>query len=78
MLTPALRGRVHGRRRAAATLPPRCAQAGATVELTTDYAFKGDETKFACTCDTLAPSNPLSVPNPHPNPDAPPKVTLDP
>jgi len=31
-------------------------KAGATVELTTDYAFKGDETKFACTYDKLATS----------------------
>ena len=31
-------------------------QAGATVELTTDYTFKGDETKFACTYDKLPTS----------------------
>eukprot|EP00962_Isochrysis_galbana_P052773 scaffold24254_cov101-Isochrysis_galbana.AAC.2 len=29
---------------------------GATVELTTDYSFKGDETKFACTYDKLPSS----------------------
>jgi pyruvate kinase len=32
-------------------------KAGATVELTTDYAYKGDETKFACTYEKL----PVSV-----------------
>merc|ERR1740136_226076 len=31
-------------------------KAGATVELTTDYTFKGDETKFACTYDKLPTS----------------------
>ena len=31
-------------------------KAGATVELTTDYSFKGDETKFACTYDKLPTS----------------------
>jgi pyruvate kinase len=31
-------------------------KAGATVELTTDYSFKGDETKFACTYDKLPSS----------------------
>ena len=31
-------------------------KAGATLELTTDYSFKGDETKFACTYDKLPQS----------------------
>ena len=31
-------------------------KAGATVELTTDYSFKGDETKFACTYQSLPTS----------------------
>jgi len=31
-------------------------KAGQTVELTTDYSFKGDETKFACTYDKLPSS----------------------
>lgn len=31
-------------------------KAGSIVELTTDYSFKGDETKFACTYDKLPTS----------------------
>merc|ERR1740136_320450 len=31
-------------------------KAGSSVELTTDYSFKGDETKFACTYDKLPTS----------------------
>ena len=41
-----------------AATPPRARlrQAGSIVELTTDYSFKGDETKFACTYDKLPTS----------------------
>ena len=43
---------------ASAAAPPRARlwQAGSIVELTTDYSFKGDETKFACTYDKLPTS----------------------
>ena len=43
---------------ASAATPPRARlrQAGSIVELTTDYTFKGDETKFACTYDKLPTS----------------------
>jgi pyruvate kinase len=50
----ALRARCTVHSAASAAAP--CLQAGSSVELTTDYTFKGDETKFACTYDKLPTS----------------------